>query len=484
VSRRELAFLVGIVLAGALLRFLTLGHQSYDHDESVTVAKVLQPGLRPTLGAINNGERSPPLYYLLAWIWSKPFGTGEVGLRALSALIGTLVIPAAYAVARQFASHRAGLVAAALVATNPYLIWYSQTARSYELLVLFTTVALFFFVRALRERDRHSLALWAAASGLALCSHYFAFFLIAPQALWLLATARGNRRTAAAVVAVAAVGLALAPLAIHQQGGGKRDAFTRIPLAERGADTLSRFVASEMPAGVQGTATTNGIQLAAAVALGLLALLAMAQIRTRCEEEERRGALAVGLVGLAAFAAPFALAIVGPDFVDPRNLIGSVVPLLVVAAVGFGGARVGRTGLVAAVASCVVFLGIYVAVYESPAMQRVDWRGAAAAIGPAGSPRIIVGPRDADWPFVHYLGALFLTTTNEPRQGVREIDVLSKDSRIRPPGGDFRLVSRRRLSPTFTLWAFRSKRPVYVPLDSLSGRRVLNEDSSVMVQPS
>ncbi len=480
-SRRELALLAGIVLAGALLRFLTLGHQSYDHDESVTAAAVLQPGLRPTLDAVAGSERNPPLYYLLAWIWSKPFGTGEVGLRALSALIGTLVIPAAYAAARQFASYRVGAVAAALVATNPYLIWFSQDARSYELFVLFAAVALIFFVRALRERDRRSVVLWAAASALALCSHYFAVFLIAPQALWLLANAR-SRGTLMAVVAVGAVGLALAPLAIHQQGGGKRDTFTRVPLVERAADTASRFVASEMPGRLQGTATTNAIQLGASVGFGLLMLIALAQIRKRGEENEKRGALAVGGVGLAAFAAPIALAIVGPDFVDPRNLIGSVVPFLLVAAVGFGGARAGRAGMAAAVASCLVFLGIYVAVYESPSMQRSDWRGAAADIGPAPSSRIIVASRDADWPFVHYLEASFLTDANEPPSGVRQIDVLSKDSRIRPPGHGFGLVSRRRLSPTFTLWVFRSRRPVYVSAQTLTGRQVLNEDPSVMLQ--
>ena len=102
-----------IILIAALIRWLTLGHQSYDHDEAVTAARVLQPSLAGTWDAVRHGERSPPLYYLLAWGWSKVFGTGAVGLRSLSALFGTLAVPLAYRAAVEFARPRAGLIAAA-----------------------------------------------------------------------------------------------------------------------------------------------------------------------------------------------------------------------------------------------------------------------------------------------------------------------------------------------------------------------------------
>ena len=74
---------------------------------------MLHGGLGHTLDAVVSSERSPPLYYLLAWVWAQPFGTGEVGLRSLSALIGVLMIPAAYLAARELASPRAGVIAAA-----------------------------------------------------------------------------------------------------------------------------------------------------------------------------------------------------------------------------------------------------------------------------------------------------------------------------------------------------------------------------------
>ena len=50
--------------------------------------------LRP----IPTTESTPPLYYVLARGWAVVFGTGEVGLRSLSALLGTLTIPVVYAI--------------------------------------------------------------------------------------------------------------------------------------------------------------------------------------------------------------------------------------------------------------------------------------------------------------------------------------------------------------------------------------------------
>ena len=140
-TRAERIALALILLAAAIIRFATLDHQSFDHDEAATAIRVLHANLGDTLSAVNHLERSPPLYYVLAWIWSKLFGVGEVGLRSLSALVGTATVPAAFLAARELGSRRGGLIAAGLVAVNPYLVWYSQEARSYALFVLFAAWA-------------------------------------------------------------------------------------------------------------------------------------------------------------------------------------------------------------------------------------------------------------------------------------------------------------------------------------------------------
>jgi mannosyltransferase len=321
-SRRWLYALVAITAVGAIVRFATLGVQSYDHDEAVTAAGVLHASLFSTLSEVVHGERSPPLYYILAWLWSRPFGTGEVGLRSLSALLGTVTIPLTYLAASALTRRRAvALIAAALVALNPYLVWYSQEARSYALMVLFATAALYYFARSLDDSSVRSLGLWALASALAVCSHYFAAFLIAPEAIWLLARPTGRRRAPVAVGAVAVAGLALVPVAVAQEGGGRRNAFTDTSLISRVGELCLNYVASQEPSPFAGNRLVDALQLAALLGAALFAGLAIGLVVRRGGRRDKHAAVVAGVVGGGAIALPLFLAVVGIDFINPRNLI-------------------------------------------------------------------------------------------------------------------------------------------------------------------
>src|SRR3954452_187353 len=112
---------------------------------------------------------------------------------------------------------RAGLVAALLVAVNPLLVWYSQEARAYSLFVLATALSFWLFARAHARPTMQRLVAWGLVSALALCTHYFAVFVVAAEALLLLAMRRAplRRRLAGVGIVVAAAG-ALAGLAWTQ----------------------------------------------------------------------------------------------------------------------------------------------------------------------------------------------------------------------------------------------------------------------------
>jgi mannosyltransferase len=482
-TRQEKLLLAGIVAVGALVRFATLDVQSLHHDEAVTAARVIQPSLFDTLNTVADGERSPPLYYVLAWLWSRPFGTGEVGLRSLSALAGTLTIPVAFLVGRELArSARVGLLTAAFVALNPYLVWYSQEARSYGMLVLFSTVALLFFVRAARDGSTRNLALWAGASALALASHYFSVFLIAPQALWLAWVAAERLRTALAVAAVVAVGLALLPLADHQERGDRRNAFTDVSLSTRAAETGLNFVASEEPDPLAGDSRIDRLQVLAGACGALFLAIALGLLAGRAPPDERHAALLVGLVAASAIALPFLLGLVGLDYANPRNMIGGLVPLLAVCAVGLGGREAGRLGPAVAILGCLLFAGVLAAVNTSAQMQRPDWREAAETIGPATHRRVLVLPQNGDDPLIYYLGVhRFAGSRFEDGSSVREIDVLSTSYAVRPPAPGFHLVDREGLAPLFIVSRYRSQRPRTVSYDEIQARHPIAGRSTVMI---
>lgn len=477
-GRTQRVLLVAAVVAGAAARFATLDLQSYHHDEAVTAGRVLQPGLGDTLGEVVDGERSPPLYYLIAWLWSQLFGTDEVALRSLSALLGTAMIPAAFVAGRELASVRVGLIAAAFFALNPILVWYSQEARSYILMALMATLALVYFARALRAPSARTMALWALWSSLALASHYFAAFLIVPQALWLVFGLRA-RRAAGAVAAVALVAVALAPLAFVQQSGERRDAFTEIPLPGRVAEVGLDYFASEEPDPLGGDARVDAVQAGAGVAGLLLSLAACWLLLARGRQDERHRGLLLGGIVVAAVAVPAVAALVGIDLVKARNLMGAVVPVLLLVALGFGCARSGRLGATGALALCAVFAGVVLAVTQSEGMQRIDWRRAAAEIGPATQPRLLVVPHNGDDPLLYYLGAeRFVGAAGRQGARVEEVVALSTGAGIDPPAG-FAVRSRSGVPPLFTIWRLEAARPQR--LDRPTAESVLRERSVVLL---
>src|SRR5438093_12555923 len=130
---------VALTLLAGVLRFATLDAKGFWEDEAATVFLV-RSGFGHMLSQLATGgtENTPPLYFSVAWLWAKAFGTGEVGLRSLSALLGTATVPLVYVAGRELVSKRAALVAALLVTVNPLILWYSQAARSYALLMLLT----------------------------------------------------------------------------------------------------------------------------------------------------------------------------------------------------------------------------------------------------------------------------------------------------------------------------------------------------------
>jgi len=364
-----------------VLRFATLDVQSFWLDESVTVALV-RMNLGSMLDAIPDSESTPPLYYLLAWLWTQVFGSGEVGLRSLSSFFGTAVIPVAWAAGRELSTRAAAIALAALAATAPFLVWYSQEARAYALLTLLAALSLWLVARLQNAPRGRDLALWAVTAALALATHYFALFLIAGEALWLLVRHRPRRHAGVAVGAVGLAGAALLPLALSQEAAGFAGFIAEGSLARRAA-----LAAKELALGFDSVVepvTAGAVVLLFAVG----AVLALA--RPDADERVRRGVrLAAGL-GLFTVAVPVALALAGTDYVLTRNLIIAWGPLALVAATGLTGRPAGTAGRVATAAVVALALVTTVGVAVEPAWQREDWREAAQRIGPPAERAILV----------------------------------------------------------------------------------------------
>ena len=467
-----------ITVAGGVLRFATLDSQSYWLDELVTVSLVHRD-FGAMLREIRATEATPYLYYVLAWPWSRAFGLGEIGLRSLSALVGTATIPVAYGAGAALASRRAGLLAAALVAAHPLLTWYSQEARSYALLVLLGACSVLFLGRALARPSRRELLGWALVSSLALATHYFSVFLVAAEAMWLLARYRPRRDAVAAAIVPLLVLVAHLPLLLAQRGNGEAVAATS--LASRiGGGLKAIVVGYSFPVEVAGTLVAGAL-----VAVGLVLAV------TRASERGKRAALVAGSLAAAAIAVPVVLALVGTDYLSARNLVLAAVPGAVCLGVGYAASRV---GLAAGGTLIALLAAITLTVSLDDRYGRTDWRGAAEELGPSGVERAIVVT-----PYLsRSLWSPYLPGLEEPSGPirVREISVvgLATEGGLSggaveppdvPPGAPppgFALSSVVR-TPTLVLVTYRAPAPTPVSETALAALRLADQQPGILLQP-
>ena len=436
---RAFWIVAGLTVLATVLRFATLGVQSYHHDEIVTASRILRGGFGHAMSAVNFSESTPPLYYALAWVWTQVTGTGEWGLRSLSAVAGVATVPVAFLLGAELRGRRAGLWAAALVAVNPMLLWYSQEARAYALLVLLGAASFLFALRAMRSGERRHFLWWGLFSGLAVATHYFAIFPIVAEIA--LVWHRRGRASLPGLGVLAAICAALAPLAYHQMSIGHADWIGNFNLGHRLWETAATFMTGETGDIIGRPERPWLAFVPLALSLAALGLLALRRLR-----DERPAAGRALLVAGAAIAIPvvFAAASEGKDYVIARNLIPVLVPLLAAIAVAVSAPAARRLGAVIGGALVAYSLGFCVLASADEQFQRPDWDAVAAKIGAPTGPRATVTWTLGEAPLRYYLssGAIQIRASESYKWLVHEIDFVSDGAMPPPPrrliGPDFR----------------------------------------------
>jgi mannosyltransferase len=406
----------GLTLLAAVLRFYRLGHQGFWFDEGNTALLVhFSPG--KMLGLIPQTESTPPLYYCVAWVWARVFGYSETGLRSLSAVCGVVLVPVVYSGGAKLISRRAGVIAAAFAASSPLLIWYSQEARSYEMLALLSGLSLLAFAYARADPTPRALAFWVVASALALATHYYAVLAVVPEAVWLLWIHRTRRPVQIAFAVVGLCGLGLIPLAISQHGTGRGNWISNAPFWRRLGQIVPQF-----SSGFEGPA--HGVFEPLAIAIVVLSLVLLL---TRSPPEARRGALLAGGLALAGFVLSLILVAVGFDDLLTRNMLGIWSACALLVAGGLSVPRPRFLGAIGAVVLCVMGVTTAAGFAFDRNYERPDWRVVAQALGthaPPGGRAILVQHYRDLLPLSLYVPGLKFWRGGQPVR-VREFDVVS-----------------------------------------------------------
>ena len=129
----------------------------------------------------------PPLFYEMLHGWTQVFGRSELAARSMSVVAGLATLYVCYLLVKRYFSRQAASIVLLLLALAPFLIRYSQEARMYGLLGLFTISATYVLLRYLEKRNNNRwLIAYAVLMAAGLYTHYFTALVVAAHWLYVM----------------------------------------------------------------------------------------------------------------------------------------------------------------------------------------------------------------------------------------------------------------------------------------------------------
>lgn len=242
--------LLALTIGAFAWRIQGLTNQSLWRDEVDAIYFALRE-LPTTLAMFIQAGQNGPLYFLTLrpWLWLA--GANEFALRFPSAAFGVLAIPLLWQVTRLLlssteapAEQQVGrqwapgvpLLAATLLAFNPYQLWYSQEGKMYTLVTALTLLATWLWLRGVIAGGWWPWLGYLATVSVAIYCHLLMILLIPLHMLWfLLAWPQSRQRWRGYGLALAGLTLPYLPMLWWQWdllwAADQRTGFQFTPLA-------------------------------------------------------------------------------------------------------------------------------------------------------------------------------------------------------------------------------------------------------------
>ncbi len=168
-----LVLFAAVLAVSAWFRFAQLNEapiaMTSDHVEKLKdVNDILNNGKRPIFEPANGGRE--PLMFYLAAITAQLAGTGltPLTLKIVTSVAGFLTLPFIFLLAREISGDTAGLPAMLVAGIGWWPNVISRNGLRFPFAMLFSAIALWLIVRALKREQRNSALLGALALGIGL----------------------------------------------------------------------------------------------------------------------------------------------------------------------------------------------------------------------------------------------------------------------------------------------------------------------------
>lgn len=181
----EIAWLGLIFLAGTVLRFYHLGHDSLWLDEAGVAYAARAGTITEMLEVVRSHVMAMPLDYLVVWLFGK-ISLQEAVLRIPAAIWGSLSLLLAYRFYRQFSGAAPALLGLLVLALSPLHIQYSQELRFYSSLIFFYLLSSLLLWKAIQRPSWRAWIWLTAAAITGIYFHPYVLFSFANGLVWLL----------------------------------------------------------------------------------------------------------------------------------------------------------------------------------------------------------------------------------------------------------------------------------------------------------
>jgi hypothetical protein len=391
----------GVLLAGATLlalalRVVAIGHESVWIDEAVSL-RLAASSVGDLVSGAARDEGNPWGYWVLLHFWREWFGPTIEAARMLSAVLGSLIAPATFLLARSEGVSRATSLWAALAAgVAPPLLFLGREARVYA---IFAVVAALTCVAAAAVRQGRRFGyLWFVVSAIALVYlHYYAFFVLGALGFALVwerwSSVKHLLSVGASYLAIGLAFLPSVPLFLKQLGAGStRSAETW--LLHLGAYPLYAVAGHTLVWKRSDHLTFVAVYLVVVVAIVLPVIYGLVRAASAPVVSTAVTIGTPALVALASLRSPI---------LNSRYMSVAVPAVMVVLVVGIAALfrRWPRLAAATAAATAILMGASLYRLYTQPHLP--DWRGVATAVA-ASDPSLPVFFYDdtGNLPFMYY----------------------------------------------------------------------------------
>lgn len=179
---KYILYLATLTIFALILRIYNISYNSIWSDEEFTLTFSQQSFYDIFFGIIA-GEFNPPIFFWIEHLIHLTIGIDtEFKIRIASAIFGAMTIPVFYFIGKEIYDERGGIILSTLLTLSTFHIFYSQEARAYTLMLLFTSISLLYFIKIIKsenDKTNKNWILFSAFSALAFWTHFYSFVFTA-----------------------------------------------------------------------------------------------------------------------------------------------------------------------------------------------------------------------------------------------------------------------------------------------------------------